>query len=107
MKKLLLFMLVLSFQMVAFSDCGEQKELFSDKTYITLQNLHLSDEGIFVLANNNDWEQVEALFFDANGFYIERGQPNPELWYCSKCRTYHSCQENCPNGKSRPSKCDD
>lgn len=103
MKKIIAVMIALSFQILAFADCGGAKN--SEKTYVSMQNLHFTDDGMFVLLDDV-WQQISALYSDEDGFYIA-GQPNPEVWYCSKCRTYHSCQENCPRGKSRPSKCDD
>ncbi|HEY2810996.1 MAG TPA: hypothetical protein VGJ00_06380 [Rhabdochlamydiaceae bacterium] len=69
-------------------------EAQSEKLYIAPENLHIEDQSLFVFAGDV-WQQVSAVYSDANGLFIER-MPDSETWYCRDCKAWHRRGEQCP-----------
>lgn len=97
-KTIVSFLTCMMFALSAFAYCGSEKSAEKmtslEKNYISIKQLHVSDEAMFVFLNNQ-WQQVDAVFSDNQGLFIAR-QPSPETWYCKTCRTYHAADQECP-----------
>ena len=68
----------------------------SQKTYISLDRIHFSEEGIFLYNDANLWTRVEQLSHDSQGYYVA-----PEIFrqrhYIAKCNNCgKEYQNRCP-----------
>jgi hypothetical protein len=103
MKKITAFFIALTLPiaMHASSEQGDSNQIDSaklEKIYISSNHLLFDNTDMYAYLNDN-WVQVNAVYSDDEGLFVECKQPNPTCWYCPDCRTYHSDSMPCPYKK--------
>jgi hypothetical protein len=96
-KRSFIFFLIIGFFSASQGFSYEQQGINrSEKIYVQLNQVSLSENGIYVNLNN-EWIPTEAIHLDTEGLYVTDNAIGD--WKCPKChhqnKWYHSHCQNC------------